>query len=132
MRWSKTLIPTMKEIPADAEVPSHQLMLRAGLIRQLMAGSYTYLPLGWKALRKAEAIVREEMEAAGAIEIHMPALQPIDLFVRTGRREAFGNACSTGSNAEATASRTSPSARPTKRSSPISSRSTSAAIANCR
>ena len=91
MRWSKTLIPTMKEMPADAEVPSHQLMLRAGLIRQLMAGSYTYLPLGWKALRKAEAIVREEMEAADAIEIHMPALQPIDLFVRTGRREAFGN-----------------------------------------
>jgi prolyl-tRNA synthetase len=81
----------MKEVPADAEVPSHQLMLRAGLIRQLMAGSYTYLPLGWKALRKVEAIVREEMEAAGAIEIHMPALQPIDLFVRTGRKEAFGN-----------------------------------------
>ncbi|MBM3969253.1 MAG: proline--tRNA ligase [Planctomycetes bacterium] len=91
MRWSKALIPTMKEVPADAEVPSHQLMLRAGLIRQLMAGSYTYLPLGWKALRKAEAIVREEMEAAGAIEIHMPALQPIDLFLRTGRKEAFGN-----------------------------------------
>ena len=91
MRWSKTLIPTMKEVPADAEIPSHQLMLRAGLIRQLMAGSYTYLPLGYKALRKAEAIVREEMEAAGGIEIHMPALQPIDLFERTGRREAFGN-----------------------------------------
>jgi len=67
------------------------LMLRAGLIRQLMAGSYSYLPLGWKALRKAEAIVREEIEAAGGIEIHMPALQPIDLFERTGRREAFGN-----------------------------------------
>ncbi len=91
VRWSKTLIPTMKEVPADAEIPSHQLMLRAGLIRQLMAGSYTYLPLGYKALRKAEAIVREEMEAAGGIEIHMPALQPIDLFERTGRREAFGN-----------------------------------------
>ena len=91
MRWSKTLIPTMKEVPADAEIPSHQLMLRAGLIRQLLAGSYTYLPLGYKALRKAEAIVREEMEAAGGIEIHMPALQPIDLFERTGRREAFGN-----------------------------------------
>ena len=91
MRWSKTLIPTMKEVPADAEIPSHQLMLRAGLIRQLMAGSYSYLPLGWKALRKAEAIVREEIEAAGGIEIHMPALQPIDLFERTGRREAFGN-----------------------------------------
>jgi len=91
VRWTKTFIPTLKEVPADAEIPSHQWMLRAGLIRQLMAGAYTYLPLGWKALRKAEAIVREEMEAAGAIELHMPALQPIELFERTGRREAFGN-----------------------------------------
>ena len=91
MRWSQTLIPTMKEIPADAEVPSHQLMLRAGMIRQLMAGAYTYLPLGLRALKKAEAIVREEMDAAGGIEIFMPALQPIDLFERTGRKTAFGN-----------------------------------------
>ena len=91
MRWTQTLIPTMKEVPADAEVPSHQLMLRAGLVRQLMAGAYSYLPLGYRALRKAEAIVREEMERAGAIEVHLPALQPIDLFDRTGRREAFGN-----------------------------------------
>ena len=91
MRWTKTLIPTMKEVPADAEVPSHQLMLRAGLVRQLMAGAYTYLPLGWRALRKAEAIVREEMERAGAIELFMPALQPIELFERTGRKDAFGN-----------------------------------------
>lgn len=91
MRWSQTFIPTMKENPADAEVPSHQLMLRAGLIRQLMAGAYTYLPLGLRALKKAEAIVREEMDAAGGIEIFMPALQPIDLFERTGRKTAFGN-----------------------------------------
>jgi prolyl-tRNA synthetase len=91
VRWSKTFIPTMKETPADAEIPSHQLMLRAGLIRQLMAGAYTYLPLGWRAIRKAEAIVREEMEAAGAAEIFMPALQPIELFERTGRKEAFGD-----------------------------------------
>ena len=91
MRWSQTFIPTMKEIPADAEVPSHQLMLRAGMIRQLMAGAYTYLPLGLRALKKAEAIVREEMDAAGGIEIFMPALQPIDLFERTGRKTAFGN-----------------------------------------
>jgi prolyl-tRNA synthetase len=91
VRWSQTLIPTIKEVPSDAEVPSHQLMLRAGLIRQLMAGAYTYLPLGYRALRKAEAIVREEMERAGAIEIHMPALQPIELFERTGRKDAFGN-----------------------------------------
>ena len=60
MRWSQTFIPTMKEVPADAEIPSHQLMLRAGLIRQVMAGAYTYLPLGWRAVRKVEAIVREE------------------------------------------------------------------------
>ncbi len=91
MRWTQTLIPTMKEVPADAEIPSHQLMLRAGLVRQLMAGSYTYLPLGYRALRKAEAIVRQEMDAAGALEIFMPALQPIDLFLRTGRKDAFGN-----------------------------------------
>ncbi|REJ91611.1 MAG: proline--tRNA ligase [Planctomycetota bacterium] len=91
MRWTQTLIPTMKEDPADAEVPSHRLMLRAGLIRQLMAGAYTYLPLGYRALRKAEAIVREEMERAGAVEIFMPALQPVDLFERTGRFDAFGN-----------------------------------------
>ncbi|HVV98987.1 MAG TPA: proline--tRNA ligase, partial [Planctomycetaceae bacterium] len=91
VRWSKTFIPTMKEIPSDAEIPSHQLMLRAGLIRQLMAGAYTYLPLGWRAIRKAEQIVREEMDSAGAIELFMPALQPIDLFERTGRKEAFGS-----------------------------------------
>jgi prolyl-tRNA synthetase len=81
----------MKENPSDAEIPSHQLMLRAGLIRQLMAGAYTYLPLGWRSVRKAEQIVREEMERAGAVELFMPALQPIDLFEKTGRKEAFGN-----------------------------------------
>ena len=91
MRWTQTLIPTMKEIPSDAEVPSHQLMLRAGLIRQLMAGAYTYLPLGYRAIRKAAQIVREEMDRAGAIELFMPAIQPIELFERTGRKEAFGN-----------------------------------------
>ena len=91
MRWTQTFIPTMKETPADAEVPSHQLMLRAGLIRQLMAGAYTYMPLGWRAVRKAAEIVREEMERAGAIELFMPALQPIELFERTGRKDAFGN-----------------------------------------
>lgn len=91
MRWSQTLIPTMKEVPSDAEIPSHQLMLRAGLIRQLMAGAYTYLPLGYRALRKATEIVRQEMDKAGAVELFMPALQPMELFERTGRREAFGN-----------------------------------------
>ncbi len=91
MRWSQTLIPTMKEVPSDAEVPSHQLMLRAGLIRQLMAGAYTYLPLGYRSIRKAADIIRQEMDKAGAVELFMPALQPIELFERTGRKEAFGN-----------------------------------------
>jgi prolyl-tRNA synthetase len=91
VRWSQSLIPTMKEVPSDAEIPSHQLMLRAGLIRQLMAGAYTYLPLGYRAIRKAAEIVRQEMDNAGAVELFMPALQPIELFERTGRKEAFGN-----------------------------------------
>lgn len=91
MRWTQTLIPTMKETPEGAEIPSHVLMLRAGLIGQLMAGAYTYLPLGLRALRKAERIVREEMDRAGAVELLMPALTPITLWERTGRVEAFGN-----------------------------------------
>ncbi len=69
MYWTKTLIPTMKETPEGAEIPSHVLMLRAGLIRQVMAGAYTYLPLGLRALQKAERIVREEMDRAGAVEL---------------------------------------------------------------
>ncbi len=81
----------MKETPEGAEIPSHVLMLRAGLIGQLMAGAYTYLPLGLRSLRKAERIVREEMDRAGAVELLMPALTPISLWERTGRREAFGN-----------------------------------------
>ena len=91
MRWSQTFIPTMKEVPAEAEVPSHQLMLRAGMIRQLMAGAYTWLPLGYRAVRKVSEIVRQEMDRAGAVELFMPALQPIEIFERTGRRDAFGN-----------------------------------------
>jgi len=81
----------MKEVPAEAEVPSHQLMLRAGLIHQLMAGAYTYLPLGYRSVRKVSEIVRQEMDKAGAVELFMPALQPMEIFERTGRREAFGN-----------------------------------------
>jgi prolyl-tRNA synthetase len=91
VRWSKAFIPTLKETPADAEIISHQLMLRAGYIRQLMAGAYTYLPLGWRSIRKIEQIIREEMDRIGAIELFMPALQPIGLFERTGRKTAFGN-----------------------------------------
>ena len=91
MRWTRTFIPTLREAPSDAESPSHKLMVRAGLIRQLAAGSYTYLPLGYRALRKAEAIVREEMDRAGAIELFMPSLHPPELWQETGRFQAFGD-----------------------------------------
>ncbi len=91
MRWSRTLIPTLREVPQEAEIPSHQLMLRAGLIRRLAGGLYTFLPLGLRALYKVEAIVREEMDRAGALELLMPALQPRDLWDRTGRYEIMGD-----------------------------------------
>jgi prolyl-tRNA synthetase len=91
MHWSRFFIPTTKELPKDATVASHQLMLRAGLIRQLAAGVYSYLPLGYRSLRKVEAIVREEMNRAGAIELHMPVLHPIDLWHQTGRTAAMGD-----------------------------------------
>jgi len=90
MKWTQFFIPTLKETPTDAIVPSHQLMLRAGLIRQVVAGAYTYLPLGYRSLRKVEAIVREEMNLAGAIELHMPAMHPIEWWQQTGRVEAMG------------------------------------------
>ena len=91
MRWSRTFIPTLREAPSDAESPSHQLMIRAGLVRQLAAGSYSYLPLGYRALRKAEEIVRQEMDRAGAIELFLPALHPPELWQETGRFELFGD-----------------------------------------
>ncbi|MCC7292751.1 MAG: proline--tRNA ligase [Phycisphaerales bacterium] len=91
MKWSQFFIVTAKETPADAVVPSHQLMLRAGLIRQVVAGAYTYLPLGLRTLRKIEAIVREEMNRAGAIEVSMPAMHPIELWEQTGRVAAMGD-----------------------------------------
>lgn len=85
MRWSKTFIPTLKENPQDAEVVSHKLMVRAGLVRRLTAGAYTYLPIGYKVLRKVENIIREEMDKTGALELLMPALQPPELWKKTGR-----------------------------------------------
>ena len=91
MRWTQTFIPTMKETPEGAEIPSHVLMLRAGLVNQVMAGAYTYLPLGLRALKKAERIVREEMDAAGAVELIMPAMSPLGLWEQTGRVAAFGD-----------------------------------------
>jgi prolyl-tRNA synthetase len=91
VRWSSTLIQTQKETPADAVAPSHILLLRAGMIRQLGSGAYTYLPLGLRVLHKAAQIVREEMDAAGAIELLMPALQPIEIWKESGRFETFGD-----------------------------------------
>jgi prolyl-tRNA synthetase len=84
-RLSKTFLPTLKDPPADAEAISHKLMVRAGLIRQLSAGFFTYLPAGWRVVRKAEAIIREEMERAGAQEILMPVMQPAELWKTSGR-----------------------------------------------
>jgi prolyl-tRNA synthetase len=90
MKYSQLLIPTTKETPAEAEIPSHQLMLRAGFMRKVASGTYTYLALGWRSLRKIMQIVREEMDAAGAQEISMPVLQPIELWDKTQRREDYG------------------------------------------
>ena len=90
MRTSNFLIATQKEVPADAEVISHQLMLRAGLIRKLAAGLYTWLPLGLRVLRKVEAIVRDEMDKTGAQEISMPVVQPAELWQESGRWEQYG------------------------------------------
>jgi prolyl-tRNA synthetase len=85
MRWTSTFIPTLKENPADAEIISHQLLVRAGLVRKLTGGLYTFLPMGLRALRKIERIVREEMNRAGAIEVFMPALQPPEIWQQSGR-----------------------------------------------
>lgn len=90
MRTSNYLLSTVKETPSDAEVISHQLMLRAGMIRKLASGLYTWLPTGLRVLRKVENIVREEMDRAGAIEVLMPVVQPADLWHETGRWEKFG------------------------------------------
>jgi prolyl-tRNA synthetase len=90
MRFSRSLIPTLKETPAEAEVASHRLLLRAGFIRKLTAGIYTYLPLGLAAIRKVENIVREEMNRAGAQELLMPMVQPADLWHETGRYDKYG------------------------------------------
>ncbi|MBJ7223626.1 MULTISPECIES: proline--tRNA ligase [unclassified Brenneria] len=90
MRTSQYLLSTLKETPADAEVISHQLMLRAGMIRKLASGLYTWLPTGLRVLKKVEAIVREEMNNAGAIEVSMPVVQPADLWVESGRWEEYG------------------------------------------
>ena len=90
MKASQFLISTLKEAPADAEVPSHQLMMRAGMVKKLGAGIYTYMPMGLRVIRKVEAIVREEMNRAGAIELSMPVIQPAELWQETGRFDKMG------------------------------------------
>ncbi len=91
MRWSKTLISTLRDDPQEAEITSHKLMLRAGLIRKLAGGLYTFTPLGLRVLHKVENIIREEMDRAGAQEILMPALQPIELWEKSGRASQMGS-----------------------------------------
>jgi prolyl-tRNA synthetase len=90
LKQSQYLIPTLREVPADAEIASHKLLLRAGMARQLASGIYTYLPLALRTLQKIQAIVREEMDRAGAQELLMPALQPAELWQKSGRWEAYG------------------------------------------
>ena len=89
--WTKTLIPTTREAPADATTPSHVFLVRAGLIRQLAAGVYDYLPLAWRSLRKIQEIVRQEHERIGAMEMLFPAMEPVSLLKQTGRDEAYGD-----------------------------------------
>ncbi len=91
MRYSNMFIPTLRDVPADAEAISHILMLRAGFVRQLAAGLYIYLPLGWRVLNRINAIIREEMDAIGAQEISMPVLHPAEIWQQTGRWDAIGD-----------------------------------------
>ncbi len=91
MLWSQTLIPTLKETPQEAQIKSHRLMLRAGLVRKLASGTYSYLPLGLRSLHKAAQIVREEMDRAGALEILLPAIHPAELWKESGRYEIMGD-----------------------------------------
>ncbi len=91
MRWSSYFLPTLREDPKDAEAISHKLMVRAGLIRRLGSGAYSYLPFGLRVLQEAIAIIREEMNRAGALELLMPALQPVELWKKTGRYDVLGD-----------------------------------------
>ena len=90
MRWSRAFLPVLKESPSDAQIVSHKLMLRAGLVRQTAAGIYAWLPLGFRVLKKIEQIVREEQDRAGALEMLMPTLQSADLWRESGRYDAYG------------------------------------------
>ena len=90
MRYSRLILPTLKEVPAEAEVVSHKLLLRAGMIRKLASGLYSYLPVGLRSLRKVENIIKEEMDRAGAQEVLLPIVQPSELWQESGRWEHYG------------------------------------------
>ncbi len=91
MRISKSFIPTLKEVPADAIIPSHILMLRSGMVRMLSAGIYSFLPLGYKVVKNITNIINEEMTSIGGQEFHLPALNPREIWEETNRVEAFGD-----------------------------------------
>src|ERR1035441_1909592 len=91
MRWSKMFIPTLRDDPADAGAPSHRLLLRAGYIRQLMAGHYSLLPLGQRVRLKVIGVIREEMNKIGAHEILMPVMHPAELWIKSGRWDLMGD-----------------------------------------
>ena len=91
MRYSNLFGKTLREDPAETETPSHRLLIKAGMIRQLASGIYSYMPLAWRALKKIEAIIRSEMDAAGSQELRLPALQPADIWDDSGRNELFGD-----------------------------------------
>jgi prolyl-tRNA synthetase len=91
MRMSRLLLRTLRDAPSDAEAVSHQLLVRAGYVRRLASGIYTFLPLGWRVLRNVERVVREEMDGAGAQELLMPILHPEELWAQTGRLSSMGD-----------------------------------------
>ncbi|HQW51586.1 MAG TPA: hypothetical protein PL082_05980, partial [Tepidiformaceae bacterium] len=90
MRMSKLMLKTLREPPSEAELASHKLLLRAGLVTPFAAGLYSFTPVGWRVLRRIETIIREEMDASGALEVHLPALNPIEMWEQTGRAESMG------------------------------------------
>src|SRR6185503_17227155 len=90
MRLSQTLVPTLKEAPAEAEVPSHVFMVRGGYLRKVAAGVYSFLPLGWRVIKKIERIIREEMDRTGASEVFLPAVVPAELWQESGRWDKYG------------------------------------------
>ena len=90
MKFSQFFIPTLKEVPSEAEIPSHSLALRAGLIRKVASGIYSFLPLGFRVLKKIEEIIRQEMNNSGAIELFLPVIQPSVLWEKSGRWKEYG------------------------------------------